>query len=354
VSRRRARLLGDLTQLASELEELGNVTIESPEIDEIRRTALEAIRGYVLPRLETGKPPILVALVGSTGAGKSTLLNSLAGAVISPAGVLRPTTKMSRFWVSAGHSSFTTLESASVIVGSHPLLEKLILVDTPDLDSDLPEHRSEALLMADRADAVLFVTTAARYGDAIVWQTLTELARDRRVAVILNRTPSRAVGARNHLVARLRRAGLEEVEVFTISEQRIDPKRRLLPPQALQRLAAYLKSLSLNPARLDAVASQTALLVAALIEWLNDRNRRREGKASALGAELSAIREEARARTSSRRRWRRSRLPAPEILERLEQLEAERAALEDPIVLDHLRSGHQVLVDADFEGIWGE
>jgi hypothetical protein len=47
-------------------------------------------------------------------------------------------------------------------------------------------------------------------------------------------------------------------------------------------------------------------------------------------------------------------LPAPEILERLEQLEAERAALEDPIVLDHLRSGHQVLVDADFEGIWGE
>ena len=37
--------------------------------------------------------PLLMVVGGSTGAGKSTLVNSLVGADVSPAGVLRPTTR---------------------------------------------------------------------------------------------------------------------------------------------------------------------------------------------------------------------------------------------------------------------
>src|SRR3712207_5952423 len=37
--------------------------------------------------------PLLTVVGGSTGAGKSTLVNSLVGADVSAAGVLRPTTR---------------------------------------------------------------------------------------------------------------------------------------------------------------------------------------------------------------------------------------------------------------------
>ena len=37
--------------------------------------------------------PLLMVVGGSTGAGKSTLVNSLVGAQVSAAGVLRPTTR---------------------------------------------------------------------------------------------------------------------------------------------------------------------------------------------------------------------------------------------------------------------
>ena len=48
---------------------------------------------YLLPRLARLDAPLLVVVGGSTGAGKSTLVNSLVRAPVSPAGVLRPTTR---------------------------------------------------------------------------------------------------------------------------------------------------------------------------------------------------------------------------------------------------------------------
>ena len=47
----------------------------------------------MIPRLRSIDAPLLAVVGGSTGAGKSTLINSLVGADVSPAGVLRPTTR---------------------------------------------------------------------------------------------------------------------------------------------------------------------------------------------------------------------------------------------------------------------
>jgi len=59
----------------------------------VRDELVAQIGDYLLPRLRQMDAPLLMVVGGSTGAGKSTLVNSLVGTVVSPAGVLRPTTR---------------------------------------------------------------------------------------------------------------------------------------------------------------------------------------------------------------------------------------------------------------------
>ena len=70
--------------------------LATPERDAARRAAravADQIDDYLLPRLRDLDAPLLTVVGGSTGAGKSTLVNSLVGAPVTTAGVLRPTTR---------------------------------------------------------------------------------------------------------------------------------------------------------------------------------------------------------------------------------------------------------------------
>ena len=53
-----------------------------------------------------------------------------------------------------------------------PILEELILVDTPDIDSTSVEHRAMAETMIDNADIVVYVSSALRYADLVPWEVL--------------------------------------------------------------------------------------------------------------------------------------------------------------------------------------
>src|SRR5215203_7310480 len=224
-----------------------------PGAEEARRARddlVAQVDDYLLPRLAQMDAPALIVVGGSTGAGKSTLLNSLVGSVVSPAGVLRPTTRAPLLafhpddleWfqsprvlpglprASGGEAQPGTLQLAP----TDSLPQGLALLDSPDIDSVLAENRALAGQLLAAADGWLFVTTAARYADAVPWEFL-QAARERgtTLSIVLNRVPAdadREVPA--HLQQMLRDQDLGDSAVLVVPE--VELAAGLLPSTALR------------------------------------------------------------------------------------------------------------------------
>ena len=198
------RLRDDLAALRLQLELPDSRRARAARDDIVGQTD-----DYLLPRLDQMDAPVLMVVGGSTGAGKSTILNSLVGAEVSPSGVLRPTTRGPVLvchpddvrWfegdrilpglprVAGGAPTPGTL----LVVPAPELQPGLALLDSPDIDSVLAENRALATQLLAAADAWLFVTTAARYADAVPWGFLaTARERGTALSIVLNRVPDDA------------------------------------------------------------------------------------------------------------------------------------------------------------------
>src|SRR5690606_1547595 len=141
-----ARLRADLDRLADEVAAVGfGLADDAQEERRRRRDKLVAVlRSYLIPRLGEPEMPLLVVVAGPTGSGKSTVVNSVAGKEVSRPGPLRPTARQPVVGCHARHASrYETIGGGEcqVVADEHPLLDDLTLVDTPDVDSYVAEHR---------------------------------------------------------------------------------------------------------------------------------------------------------------------------------------------------------------------
>jgi hypothetical protein len=214
---------------------------------------------YLLPRLSQMDAPVLMVVGGSTGAGKSTLVNSLVGSVVSPAGVLRPTTRAPVLvchpddlrWFEDDrilpHVPRETGASAAPgtlqLVTDTALPAGLALLDAPDIDSVLAENRALANQLLAAADGWLFVTTALRYADAVPWEFL-RAARDRGTAmsVVLNRVPGDAEReVTSHMGEMMREQSLD-ADLLVVPEVALE--NELIPREALAPVRRWLDGLA--------------------------------------------------------------------------------------------------------------
>ena len=252
------------TSLIALRDELGAVplALETPAAAEARRVRDELtgqVGDYLLPRLWQMDAPLLMVVGGSTGAGKSTLVNSLVGAQVSAAGVLRPTTRAPVLVCNPGDVRWfeddRILPGLARTTGGHAgpgglelaptdaLPPGLALLDAPDIDSVVEANRTLAGQLLAAADSWLFVTTAARYADAVPWDML-QAARDRGTAVslVLNRVPADARDeVPGHLREMLDERGLGDTGLLVVEESALDDG--LLPATALAPVRAWLDAL---------------------------------------------------------------------------------------------------------------
>jgi energy-coupling factor transporter ATP-binding protein EcfA2 len=244
---------------------------------EQRRTELlRQLDDYILPRLASLDAPLLAVVGGSTGAGKSTLVNSLVGAVVSAPGVLRPTTRSpvlvhhpeDERWFTptrilpdlarATGGNAVEGQATMQLVTSSTLPAGLALLDAPDLDSVVLGNRELARQLLGAADLWLFVTTAARYADAVPWELLRQASeRGTSVAVVLNRVPKGSIPViREHLGSMLKEQGLGAAPIFTVAESPLEDDG-MLPHDEVARLSSWLSALAKDARARALVVRQT-------------------------------------------------------------------------------------------------
>lgn len=246
---REQRDLGDaLDTLAGALEtvELGP---DAASLAAERDRLAGSIRSYLIPRTTDPAAPMTVVLAGPTGSGKSTMLNSLAGLDISKTGALRPTTRapvvLCRSGATARYERIGGV-GCEVAAGDARILDDIVLVDAPDLDSTATHHRAIAEILIDNADVVVFVTSALRYADEVPWQVLRRaVSRGTPVIHVLNRVESASAGAVVDFKSRLRRAGLDD-DLIAVPEHHLSEGARQVPPTSVSALRERLGGVVAN------------------------------------------------------------------------------------------------------------
>jgi hypothetical protein len=162
-------------------------------------------------RPQVTAPPVLVAAIcGGTNTGKSLITNSLVGAEISrslpeAARTVHPVASLPRGlaeridlaalfpgfapvpWTSEQDALDTTREDVLVWreddSGRQP--ERLVVIDTPDIDGTLRENWQRAELIRHAADVLIAVLTQQKYNDAAVREFFAAAAAAGQTAVVV-------------------------------------------------------------------------------------------------------------------------------------------------------------------------
>ena len=220
-----------MAQWAERLKELG--MLDKTRYDEFVQALDEAQRGRLDQPLE---PLLTVLLFGPSGVGKSQLLNALAGEVIAPAHFLRPTTRVPTVYAHEAVPAERLFEygtplghlthfPASFRRHRREELRHIVLIDAPDIDSHVPEHREQVMQLLPVVDVVLYVVTPESYKNDRGWQTvLTERGR-RAFAFVMNkwdregkrRIPAGQADVDDDFLALLQQGGYDNPLLFRVS-----------------------------------------------------------------------------------------------------------------------------------------
>jgi len=160
---------------------------------------------------------LIVALVGGTGVGKSTLLNALAGDQLAETSELRPCTAVPTVYQPPG----VTLDFGDWRCVSGSALDHLVIIDTPDSDTIVREHRATVIDVLAQCDVVVVCASGEKYLDEATASLLRPLRGERRLVCVETKAAKETASVRDHWLARLEEQGLEATAYFRVAARTV-------------------------------------------------------------------------------------------------------------------------------------
>ena len=167
----------DTALLAARLDRLDRVlgVVGKRSDPEIANSVAESV-ATVRERLSLGVDNTVVALVGGTGSGKSSVFNAVSRLQFAEVGVLRPTTSQvsACVWGTEADALLDWLavsldhriQRESALDGeAEASLRGLVLLDLPDHDSIVPDHREVVDWLLPMVDLLVWVVDPQKYAD---------------------------------------------------------------------------------------------------------------------------------------------------------------------------------------------
>lgn len=208
-----ASLRGELSRLATLVEGLANrgeeVGVAHPKGGSGTEEAewYAALTRKLLPQV-AGQPYLVAAVVGGTNIGKSAVFNHLAGERVAASSARASHTKHPTClvpegfgdeerlravfpgfevqpWHEAGEAAGESEADRLFWKASPRLPANLLLLDTPDIDSDARINWRRADAIRHASDLLIAVLTMQKYNDAAVKQFFREAAREDKVVLVV-------------------------------------------------------------------------------------------------------------------------------------------------------------------------
>ncbi len=205
-NRRFNELLEHLRRLPAQLDELRNLSTGLEITPLLSRSWYELLMGKLLPQAKYGGV-LIVSVVGGTNIGKTAIFNHLAGQVINQVSPFASGTKhpvclypekmdvdylkdlFSEFVVEPLTNPTQSLEESPrdfLFCNQSPTSpENLLLLDTPDIDSDAKVNWARAEKICLASDVLIAVLTQQKYNDAAVKRFFRDAARQGKVVCVV-------------------------------------------------------------------------------------------------------------------------------------------------------------------------
>ncbi|MBF0547704.1 MAG: 50S ribosome-binding GTPase [Candidatus Riflebacteria bacterium] len=137
---------------------------------------------------------LIVVLLGGTKVGKTTLLNALAGRKIGEPSAKACFTDRPAVFVHSSREAQARFRLQGVlkpddvvVIHEEAPLERLIFIDSPDIDGILIEHHHLFRELLERSDLALCILTTQKYDSKLLFEILGHEVGFRRTAFVFNK-----------------------------------------------------------------------------------------------------------------------------------------------------------------------